>query len=608
MLNTTLYQADETIYRVLDRHDDMILVIDCTKLSMPRWIASDQLDEAAVCTEDALHSQTSTIIKTDLSVTDDGICNKRYTIIADILPYIGDQVQRNAAITNAAKEHGITTKTVRTMLCKFLAYQDKHIFAPPLPKSKELTDDQKNMRWALNKYYYTRNGKTLADAYTQLIKQKYCDAEGNVLPSHPSMTQFTYFYRTHRRLQTYYISRSGLKSYQMNHRPLLGNGVQEFAPAVGVGMADSTTCDIYLCDDSGSQLVGRPILTAIVDGYSGLCYGYSLGWDNSLDSIRELLLNCVSDKVEWCKQFGIDIEQDDWNCKALPAKLLTDRGNEYASYGLEQLTELGVTITNLPAYRAELKGSVERFFGLIQGYYKSLLRGKGVIEADVGARGAHDYRKDACLNLRAFETIILRCIIHYNRERVVANFPYTQPMLDAKIAPHPADIWNYGQTQPGANLITVDKEALLKVLLPRTKGTFSQRGLTVNKMRYKCDGYTEQYLSGGTVTVAYNPDDVSHVYLIQDDYAQFDLIEFRYEGLTLDAAKHMMAQHKELILSFEGQSLQAKVDLARHIQSIADANKHDSNRLDTRNTTRTRAHERYSKHRDLMSEVINERT
>ena len=264
MANTTLYQADNTIYRVLERHDDHILVIDCIKLSMPRWIARNQLDGAVVCTEDILLSRTSTVMRTDLSVTDDGICNKRFTIIAEALPYIGDKIQRNAAITNAAKEHRITTKTVRNMLCKYLAYQSKHVFAPTAPKSKELTDDQKNMRWALNKFYYTRNGKSLTDAYTQLIKSKYCDADGNVLAQHPSLTQFMYFYRTHRRLQTYYISRNGLKSYQMNHRPLLGNGVQEFAPAVGVGMADSTCCDIYLCDDSGTQLVGRPILTAIV--------------------------------------------------------------------------------------------------------------------------------------------------------------------------------------------------------------------------------------------------------------------------------------------------------------------------------------------------------
>ncbi len=41
------------------------------------------------------------------------------------------------------------------------------------------------------------------------------------------------------------------KDYQKNHRPLLGDGVQEFAPNVGFGMLDSTICDIYLVNDAG---------------------------------------------------------------------------------------------------------------------------------------------------------------------------------------------------------------------------------------------------------------------------------------------------------------------------------------------------------------------
>ena len=230
----------------------------------------------------------------------------------------------------------------------------------------------------------------------------------------------------------------------------------------------------------------------------------------------------------------------------------------------------------------------------------------GVIEKDSGVRGAPDYRKDACLNLKAFEAIILQCIIYYNRERVLRNHPYTQSMLDSQIPPHPSDIWNYGLKQPGANLISTSKETLIKILLPRTKGIFTQRGLVVNKIRYKSDGYTEQYLSGGSVTVAYNPDNVSYVYLIKDNYTKFNLIESRFEGLTLDAAKHMMTQQKELILTFEEKSLQAKVNLVRHIQSIADANKRNTCHLDTRNVSRARANERYNKHQDLISEVPNE--
>ena len=50
-------------------------------------------------------------------------------------------------------------------------------------------------------------------------------------------------------------------------------------------------------------------------------------------------------------------------------------------------------------------------------------------------------------------------------------------------------------------------------------------------MRYHCDGYTEEYLSGGEINVAYNPDDVTIVWaLIGGQYVAFDLVE--YSGIA----------------------------------------------------------------------------
>ena len=73
-------------------------------------------------------------------------------------------------------------------------------------------------------------------------------------------------------------------------------------------------------------------------------------------------------------------------------------------------------------------------------------------------------------------------------------------------------------------------------LLPRTTGRFSRSGLKVNKLRYHREGYTEQYLSGGDVTVAYNPEDVSSVWVLEDGaYTEFTIIESRYQGKDLTA-------------------------------------------------------------------------
>ena len=132
-------------------------------------------------------------------------------------------------------------------------------------------------------------------------------------------------------------------------------------------------------------------MTACIDAYSGLCCGYVLSWSGGVYSLRGLMLNVIADKATWCKQFGISINAEDWSCDKLPAMLVTDMGSEYKSENFEQIAELGVKVINLPSYRPELKGMVEKFFDVIQSNYKKHLKSKGVIESDYQERGAHDY-------------------------------------------------------------------------------------------------------------------------------------------------------------------------------------------------------------------------
>ncbi len=257
-----------------------------------------------------------------------------------------------------------------------------------------------------------------------------------------------YFFRKYNTKQTEYISRNGLSYYQRNQRPLTGDGVQAFAPHVGVGMLDATILDIYLINEAGG-IVGRSILTACVDAYSGLCCGYLLSWEGGVYSLRNLMLNVIADKVEHCRAFGIAINRQDWDCDKLSGKVVTDMGSEYRGTVFEQMTDLGIQITNLPSYRPELKSKVEKFFDCIQGYYRNQLKGKGVVEPDFQERGVHDYRKDACLTMADFEKIIIHCILFYNCSRVLENFPYTEEMLAMEIKPYANEIWNYGCGQDG---------------------------------------------------------------------------------------------------------------------------------------------------------------
>ena len=568
MQKNDVLRCGESILRVLDIRENKVLIVTYPQKSVPLWTNQEELREYQPIKEEEIPLFPPEV--EELSPDQRRIAHERYTLIAGILPFIGDERQRCTLISRISEEKGISKATLRRYLHHYLVYQRVSALAPKQKTpEKALSKDEKNMRWALNKFYYTRRKNSLTMAYTQMLKERYCDAAGNLISGYPSIHQFKYFHKKHKSLQTYYISRDGLKSYQRNHRPLLGDGIQEFAPSIGIGMLDSTICDIYLVNEAGN-LVGRPILTACVDAYSGLCCGYSLSWEGGVYSLRNLMANVIADKVEWCRKFGICLQQKDWNCSQIPAILVTDMGTEYKSENFEQISELGVKLINLPPYRPELKGAVEKFFDLIQTSFKAHLKGKGVIEPDYQERGAHDYRKDACLTMRDFEKIIIHCIIYYNSRRVIEDFPYTGQMITEKVQPCASEIWNYGLKQAGANLISCSYEALMLTLMPRTVGRFGRNGLKVNKLRYRNDDYAEMFLKGGTATVAYNPDDVSAVWLLdQGKYVRFELIEGRFKGMELSDVNSVKEAQKNMGRVLFGANMQAKIDLAAHIETIA---------------------------------------
>jgi len=86
-------------------------------------------------------------------------------------------------------------------------------------------------------------------------------------------------------------------------------------------------------------------------------------------------------------------------------------------------------------------------------------------------------------------------------------------MLKEGIKPYASNIWNYEMEYENGNLIDASDKEVMLILLPRTLARFTRKGLIVNKLRYGNNLYMEEYLQGREVIVAYNPDNVNHVYL-----------------------------------------------------------------------------------------------
>lgn len=600
-----LLEHENKRIRVLSVLENCVMTIDCDKRSMPQW---ENLELLKGYVEVIEKNE-----KPELAPAAAKKAYERYNMISSILPYIGNIQVRTQLIHMTAQQYGISEQTVRKYLCDYLAIGDVSALAPAEREQRALTSDEKIMRKSLNKWFYNTKKKNLKNCYTLMLAKYYCDEKGQLLPEHPSLYQFRYFFRKYNQKSKELISRNGLSFYQRNQRPLIdGNGVQGFSVTVGMGMVDATVCDIYLVNKNESaevaEVIGRPVLTLCVDAFSGLICGYSLELEGGIYSVRNMLVNVIADKVELCRKFGIEISNAQWPSQRLPLKLVTDQGSEYKGCNLEQLADLGIEIINLKSYRAELKGTVEKAFDLIQGYMEPYLKGFGYVEPNTQEkRGLHDYRKDACLTLKQYEKILLHCIIFFNSSRVIENFRLTEEMITDNLRPIPCEIWAWAEEHFGSNTIDISREQLIQVLLPRITATFTIHGLKVNGMYYHNKLYQEQYLSNKEVTVAFNPDSANYVFLIENGaYIQFELTESRYKDKTVEQTENMKKKQREIVKGLQNQKTQAEIDLARNIKSVLAEIPVNREKVSIKNIRENRLIEKEKIHKDFGKELIKD--
>ena len=325
--------------------------------------------------------------------------------------------------------------------------------------------------------------------------------------------------------------------------------------------------------------------------------GYYLGWEAGMYGIRQMLQNCITDKVNYCDKYGLKITKEQWGVSKLPLKFVTDRGSEFYGTEFSQLTDLGIEIINTPSYRAELKGPVEKAFDLIQNMFKPHLLYKGVINPDFQERGAHDYRKDARLTLDEFEKILLRCIVSFNTTRIVKLSYITS--VDVK--PFAYDIFNKGIKAYPDSFLEVDKDYLNLILLPRALGTYEKCGLKVFKLHYKHKHLNDLSLIGKKVCVAYNPDNTSKCWLYESGtFLELALIDSAFGNISFEEANNLIKNKQTQYKSCENIKIQGDLELISSIRAISSTANIKSH-IDTKNIRNTREKEKKLSHRTLRT-------
>ncbi|MUG91690.1 DDE-type integrase/transposase/recombinase [Scytonema sp. UIC 10036] len=287
---------------------------------------------------------------------------------------------------------------------------------------------REKFRKGIKLFYENRQKMPLTKAYQKTLEKffnkGYKLSDGILVPNLPlaeelpSFDQFKYWYEKDYDINKKLIAREGQIKYNLVHRAVLGNSTQmAFGPGA-LFQIDCTIADLYLVSKiNRNWIIGRPTLYLVIDVFSRLIVGFAVtleppSWLGAMLALE----NTITDKVEFCKNWGIEITEYEWPSHHLPAEIIADRG-EFKSYKANNLSDsLGIEINNTPPYRADFKGIIERSFRYFNDEIIHWLPGS---VKHLPSRGERDYRLDGVLTTDAFRKLMILFILDHNNENLL---------------------------------------------------------------------------------------------------------------------------------------------------------------------------------------------
>lgn len=364
----------------------------------------------------------------------------------------------------------------------------------------------------------------------------------------PTLNQFVYWSEKHRTVIDEMKARFGERRFNLRHRPVLGSTEHLSRGPGDMYLIDATVGDIYLLSEIDRQrVIGRPVLYLVIDHWTRMIVGLYVGLEGpSWMGAMMALENAFTDKVEFCRRFGVEITPDDWPCQHVPRAITGDRG-EMLSHASDNLVPaFRLRLVNTPAFRADFKSFVEAQFRLTN--ETSIRRQPGWVDK-ARDRGDPDYRLDATLTLHEFTALMIHLALLNNRSRGLRNqVPLNFP-LPRHVDPTPLDLWEWG-TEQGLNLGRVmDRQSVRVNLLPTYEALTTREGLSICGGALMYDSETAQkegwfiHVPGrkkARVTLALDPRDVSVAYMRLDRGRRVEVcpltpkFDLRYHGRMLD--------------------------------------------------------------------------
>lgn len=351
--------------------------------------------------------------------------------------------------------------------------------------------DKDNVRKILKKYYLKENGLPLNKAYKALIRDYY-EEEVRIsgalgIPPHvPSMRQFRYWTGKLFSKDQFNKATTSENDFLRNKRGALGSVTQHgFLPGSHFEI-DATVADIHIVSALGEQyLLGRPTIYVVVDRASRMIVGLHVSlYYASWKAARQALANCFLPKGDYCRQFGIDIDESEWPCAHIPKSLVCDNGEMIGLKPQETLTFM-TQLDFTPPYRPDGKGVVEKRFDILnQEIIHELL---GSTQGGNVVRGSRDPRKDAIYTLKDLTNLMIKAVLEHNRS-IFSDLASSSPLLVRHdLAPTPINCWKIHLSKHIHDLTPSNHNEVISRLLPASEASMTRSGIYFKGMYYSND-------------------------------------------------------------------------------------------------------------------------
>lgn len=399
-----------------------------------------------------------------------------------------------------------------------------------IPLGVNVDDEiRQSFRRGLKLFYENQKGRTLKDTY-QLTLEKFFHkgyemqdgVQVPVLPPAselPTFAQFRYWYEKERDITQVQIARKGERRFNLRHRAVLGDSTQmAFGPG-SLYQIDATLGDIYLVSSlDRTHIIGRPVIYFVIDTFSRLIAGFSVSLEGpSWLGAMLALEHATTNKVAFCQEFNIQIDEAEWPSHHLPEAILADRG-ELEGYNADNLVNaLNIRVSNTPPYRADWKGIVERNFRLSNDKMIRWLPGAVNRKCE---RGDKDYKLDGIFNLHEFRHLITSCVLEHNKNNRMNWYRLDDFMIQEYVNPYPIQLWNWGVKNRVGHLRTMAPEIIRLNLLPAAEASVTYRGIYYQGLYYTCElALREQWFVKARakgrwkIPIAYEPRRLDCIYL-----------------------------------------------------------------------------------------------